>query len=286
MSALASSVSVAKREVLHGLAQALTVLAERIQSQGGAAREVGLLTTQAEELAARSWEIACAKRPDKDAAAYLAEAVKSFIDHARALSERAAREASTSNALAAILHGEAVKLKAAGRELDGVNDLKVIRSCLRPVLDGLTAVPKRLAEMTEIASDVAKLGDMAQAMGARMAQAMAALMQGPQETGRNSGVAAVALYKELRGFANAAGSVASRLVEDERKMQQTIADMYEQTNQLASPEAAAVAQQNATAVGRIHDVIVRAKAELDAPAPEPSKPLRGMIWGSAPGQRR
>ncbi len=141
MLALASSVSTAKREVLHGLAEALAALAGRIRGQGEAAREVGLLIAQSEDLAARAWQIACASRADKDAAADLAAAIKSFVEHAEALSQRVAREASSSNALAAILSDEAVELKSAGREVDGVNDMKVIRARLRPLLDRLAAVP-------------------------------------------------------------------------------------------------------------------------------------------------
>ncbi len=275
MSAPASSVSAAKREVLHGLAEALAALAGRIQSQGEAAHAVGLLIAEAEELAARAWEIACASRTDTDAAADLAAAVKSFVEHTKALSQRVAREASTSNALATILRAEAIELKAAGREVDGVNDMKVVRACLRPLLDRLAAVPERLSAMTEIASDVAGLGDMA--------VAMAAHTQGLHESGRNPGIAAVSLYRELRGFADAAGSAASRMWEDEKQIQQTIAQMHEQTNQLGSPEAAAAAQRNATAAGRIHDMIVQTKAtELRGSPTEPSKPSRGMGWGYAP----
>lgn len=275
MSAPASSVSSAKREVLQGLAEALAALAGRIQGQGEAAREVGLLTAQAEELAARAWKIACASRADKNAAADLGAAVKSFVEHAMALSQRVAREASTSSALATILRGEAIELKAAGREVDGVNDMKVIRASLRPLLDRLAAVPERLAAMTEIASDVAELGDMA--------KTMAAHTQGLQESGRNPGIAAVSLYKELRGFADAAGTAASRMWEDEKQIQQTIAQMHEQTNLLASPDAAAAAQRNVTATGRIYDMIVQTKATgLRASSSEPAKPPRGMGWGYAP----
>ena len=82
-----------------------------------------------------------------------------------------------------------------------------------------------------------------------MAKATAAHMQGLRESGRNPGVAAVSLYRELRGFADAAGSVASKMWEDEKQMPQTIAEMHEQTNHLASPEAAAAARRNATAAG-------------------------------------
>jgi len=49
MSAPEPSVSAAKREVLNGLAQALAALARRIQGQGEAAHQVGLLTAQAED---------------------------------------------------------------------------------------------------------------------------------------------------------------------------------------------------------------------------------------------
>jgi hypothetical protein len=274
MSAPEPSVSAAKREVLNGLAQALAALARRIQGQGEAAHQVGLLTAQAEELAARAWEIACANRIDKEAAADLAAAVNSFITHAAGLSRRVAREASTSSALAKILCGEAAELEAAGRVLDGVNDMSVIRARLRPLLDRLTAIPARLAAMTEVAADVAGLGDMALAIAERT--------EGLQESGRTPGIAAVALYKELRGFANAAGSVASRMWDDEKQIQQTIAHMHKQTNQLASPAAAASAQRNATAIGRIHDVIRRTKAEPQQSPAEPPQPVRGMGWGYAP----
>jgi hypothetical protein len=215
MSAPEPTVSAAKREVLNGLAQAVSALARRIQGQGEAAHQVGLLTAQAEELAARAWEIACASRIDKEAAADLAAAVDSFVQHAAALSQRLAREASTSSALAKILSAEAIEVEAAGRGLDTINDMNVVRARLRPLLDRLTAVPERLAAMTEVAADVVGLGDMAMAIAERT--------QGLQDSGRTPGIAAVALYKELRGFANAAASVASRMWDDEKQIQQTVA---------------------------------------------------------------
>jgi hypothetical protein len=161
MPAPTSTLPTAKREVLQGLAQALAVLAGRIKGQSEAAREVGLLTAQAEALAAQAWALASANRIETDAVADLAAAIASFIEHALALSQRVAREASNSNALAAILRNEAIELEAAGRELDGVNDMTVIRARLRPLLDRLTAAPARLEAMTEIASDVAGLGNLA-----------------------------------------------------------------------------------------------------------------------------
>ena len=268
MSAPEPSVSAAKREVLNGLAQALAALARRVQGQGEAAHQIGLLTAQAEQLAARAWEIACASHIDKEAAADLAAAVNAFIQHIAALSHRVAREASTNAALAKILSGEATELKAAVRALDNIDDMNVIRARLRPLLDRLTAVPERLAAMTEVAADVAGLGDMALAIAERT--------EALQESGRTPGIAAVTLYKELRGFANAAGSIASRMWDDEKQIQQAIALMHEQTNQLASPKAAAATQHTTTAFGRIHEVIVRTKA---AQSPLPA---RGMGWGYAP----
>jgi hypothetical protein len=132
--------------------------------------------------------------------------------------------------------------------------------------------------MTEVAADAAELGDMALTIAERT--------EGLQENGRTPGIAAVALYKELRGFADAAGSVASRMWDDEKQIRQTIAHMHKQTNQLASPEVAAAAQRNATAFGRIHDVIVRTKAELQqSPAGAP-EPVRGMGWGYASRPQR
>jgi hypothetical protein len=274
MSAPVPSGSSAKREVLLGLAQAVAALATRIQGHGKAAHDVGLLTALAEELAARAWAIASASRIDKQAIAELAAAVEAFIQHAMVLTQRVAREASTSNALVGILRTEATELQAAGRELDGVNDMNVIRARLRPLLDRLTAIPERLVAMTEIAADVAELGNMARGISERA--------EGLQDSGRTPGIAAVALYKELRGFANAAGSVASKLWEDEKQMRQTIAQMHDHTSRLASPEAAAKAQGNTSAVDRIHRTIIQTKAAGScASAPEPPK-LQGMGWGYAP----
>jgi hypothetical protein len=277
MSAPAPSVPSAKREIFLGLAQALAALARRVQGQGEAASEVGLLIAQAEELASRAWEIACASRSNKEAADTLAAAVNSFVQHARALSQRVAGEASANNALAKMLQGEAMELETAGRALDGVDDMAVIRARLRPLLDRLTAVPARLAAMTETSSEVAGLGEMAEALAERTRD-----LQG---SGRTPGIAAVALYRELRGFADAAASVARGMWEDEKQIQQTIARMHEQTNQLARPEAAATVQRNTTAVGRIHDVIVQTKAELRSSSSSP-QPLRGMGWGYAPRTSR
>jgi hypothetical protein len=70
--------------------------------------------------------------------------------------------------------------------------------------------------------------------------------------------------------------------QDDKEIQQTIAQMNEQTNQLSSPDAATAAQRNATASGRIHNVIVQGTAE----PPGPPQPLRGMGWGYAPKQSR
>jgi hypothetical protein len=274
MSAPAPSVSAAKHEVLHGLARAVAALAGRIQGHGKSAHEVGLLTARAEELAARAWAIACSSRTDKEAAAALAAAANAFVQHAIALSQRVAREASTSMALVSILRGEAKELQAVGRELVGVNDMIMIRARLRPLLDRLLAIPERLEAVTDFAADIAELGDMARAISERT--------QGLQESGRPPAVISVALYKELRGFARASGSVANKLWEDDKQMQQAIAQMHEQTNWLVSPEAAAEAQRNASAIGRMHDTIIRTKTTALRVSPSGSpKSRRGMGWGYA-----
>jgi hypothetical protein len=278
MSTPVLSTAEAKREVLQELALALGVLASRFNSQGEAARQIGLLTARAEELAAQAWTLASANAPGEGEVSELLAAITAFIDETVTLSRSAAREASENQALAVILGEQASELDTVGRALAGVNDMTLIRARLRPLLSKLEAIPQRLKAMTEVATDVAELGDRA--------RALTNAAQGLNEKGRNTGIAAVAIYRELRGFADAAGTVATRMSENDQRIRQTLANMSDQTNRLASPEAAAAAQRDATALGRMQKVIAERTAGQGAGRPEGPKPLRGMGWGYAPRQSR
>jgi uncharacterized protein YhaN len=269
--------TVAKREVLQGLAQVLGLLAGRLQTQSEAAREVGLLTGRAEELAAQAWALASAHTPAGSAATDLANAIAAFIEDAATLTQRAAHEATASRALAAILDDEAIELNAVGRALDGVNDMTLIRARLRPMLNKLVAVPERLNAMTEVAADVAGLG--------QRAREMAKLTEGLHENARNHGIAAVAIYRELRDFAEATSIVAARMSADDTRIRQSIAAMKDQADQLGSPEAAAAAQRKATAVGRMQTMIAQVAGQRAQPL-NGEKLLRGMVWDCAPKHSR
>jgi hypothetical protein len=253
------------------------MLAGRLQTQSKAAREIGLLTARAEDLAAQAWALASARTLAGSAAMDLANAIAAFIEDAATLTQRAAHEATASRALAEILGNEAIELNAVGRALDGVNDMAVIRARLRPMLNKLVGVPERLKALTEVAADVAGLGDRA--------REMAKLTEGLHEKARNPGIAAVAIYRELRDFAEATSTVAARMSADDARIRQSIAAMRDQADQLSSPEAAAAAQRNATAIGRMQNVIAQVAGQRAEPS-NSEKLLRGMVWDSTAKQPR
>jgi hypothetical protein len=209
----------------------------------------------------------------------LAQEVQAFIDDAAGLSQRAAREAAASREVSEAMQQHALQLSGVAQDVEAANDIATVRARLRPLVTALTDLPARLQNGTAIAQEVADLGARATDISDRA--------EGLMENARTPGVAAVAIYRELREFADNAGAIAEQMRDDADRARNAIVTMARQAGHLAAPETAVTAQRQATAVGRMHDVVVEGAHERrGAPLPRAVAPARGISWGSSPVRRR
>ena len=135
------------------------------------------------------------------------------------------------------------------------------------MLGALAAIPARLQTMTAVATDVAALGGRAREMADRVSEL----------NGGNPGAVAMEIRRGLLDFAESAATVAAAMYADAVRIRQCIAGMSGCATNLGSPEAAAQARSEATAIGRIPAVVSRGAGRQGSQHPE--HPSGAMIWG-------
>ena len=266
MAGYGGSAAAEDRAAFQVLTKLLAVIGTRLQSD--AACQIALLAPRAEQLAAQAGAFASIRGSAREAASALSAVLRVFLEDTVKLAEHAAREAAASRDAGAILKVQAAELEAVDLAVSGANDKAVIRAKLRSVLGALAAIPARLQTMTGVATDVAALAGRAREMADRVNGL----------DGGNPGAAAMEIRRRLLDFAEAAATVAVGLYADAESIRQCIAGMSGCAATLGSPEAAAQARSEATAIGRIPTVVSRGAGRKGSQHPE--HPLGGMSWGS------
>jgi len=254
----ADTAQAARNDVLLSLPQMIGSLAEGLQKQGDAARQVAFLAGRAEQLAAQAWELGRSRYAPGNAARDLAASVTSFIADAGTLTQRAAREAAAAHDVATSLADEVSDLARAMGEAGGVADKAVLRERLLPMLGTLAAMPENLAEMREVASDVSGLGDRA--------RDLADFTERLQNNSWKTGATAIAIYRELRDFADSAAAICTEMSAADDRIRQSMTQMGDLTQRLAAPEPAAPAP-------------IPAMPTRERPAAPDPWAVRGMAWG-------
>ena len=255
----------ARRDILMSLAQTLTMLAGNAQAQTEVARDIAALAVRAEEIGFQARLLSTARNPAGSEAQALAADLRKFLGDVTTLSEEAARRAGASRDIAHSMQLHATDLAGAARELDGIDDIVLIRARLRPLAAALSEIPARLRSSSVIAAEVAALAPRANDLADRT--------QGLHEAGRTPGIVAISIYRSLREFADVAGAIADTLAVEAEQARDTITDMTRQIVHLAAPEQRAPPD---TAGHRLRDVIA---ASVRAPRRAPDiPPLRGREW--------
>jgi hypothetical protein len=247
------------------LTKLLATIGSRLQSD--AACQIALLAPRAERLAAQARAFAGVRGSAREAASALAGELRVFLEDTVKLAEHAAREAAAARDAGAILKVQAAELKEVELAVSGTSDKTSTRARLRSVLGALAAIPARLQTMTAVATDVAALGGRAREMADRVSEL----------NGGNPGAVAMEIRRGLLDFAESAATVAAAMYADAVRIRQCIAGMSGCATNLGSPEAAAQARSEATAIGRIPAVVSRGAGRQGSQHPE--HPSGAMIWG-------
>lgn len=250
----------AKREVLNGLLAVLGMIAGKLHAQSTAATEVAALAAEAETLAAKFWQFSKSRFPDSKTAVALAREVDAFIREAAAVAEQAARETALTRDISVILHEQTGALRHVAQTLDGVDDMAQLRRNLSPIVEALMAVPARMQGTSAVATDVAMLSEGALQL-AYHAETL-------HQKARTPGIAAVAVYKDLRDFAATAGAVARQIAETNTTITRSMTDLTAQAEALRTPMTDE-ARTEAQTLGRMKTVIEHGVA---------ARAAHGMTW--------
>ena len=265
MAGYGGSAAAEDRAAFQVLTKLLAVIGTRLQSD--AACQIALLAPRAERLAAQARAFAGVRGSAREAASALAGELRVFLEDTVKLAEHAAREAAAARDAGAILKVQAAELKEVELAVSGTSDKTSTRARLRSVLGALAAIPARLQTMTAVATDVAALGGRAREMADRVSEL----------NGGNPGAVAMEIRRGLLDFAESAATVAAAMYADAVRIRQCIAGMSGCATNLGSPEAAAQARSEATAIGRIPAVVSRGAGRQGSQHPE--HPSGAMIWG-------
>ena len=251
----------ADRAAFQALTKLLATIGTRLQ--GDAACQIALLAPRAEQLAVQASAFASIRGSAREAAGALAAELRIFLEDTVKLAEHAAREAAASRDAGAILKVQAAEMIVVELAFSGANDKTLTRARLRSVLGALAAIPARLQAMMPVAPDVAALGGPAREMADRVNEL----------NGGNPGAVAMEIRRGLLDFAEAAATVAVAMYADAECVRQCIAGMSGCAANLGSPEAAARARSEATALGRIPAVVSRGAGRQGSQHPgHPSGP--------------
>ncbi|GAC1338326.1 MAG: hypothetical protein NVSMB18_04550 [Acetobacteraceae bacterium] len=271
MSDPVSEAAVARRDILSGLTQALALLGARMQPQADTAREIAMLAARAEEIAQEAWTIGTTLLTANARLAALDAAFQSFIADAGELSRSAARQTAVSLEVAAAMETFKAEMKAASLDLEGVDDIGVVRARLRPLASSIAALPARIQSGTAIVDEVAALGE--RALG------LAESAEGLHAKGRNSTQSAIAIYRGLRAFAESAAEVATNAHKAAARASGAIQDLREQADGMVSPEAAEAVRRRNTSLGRLERVIAEGALLPSSDRAGAPVPVDGMTWG-------
>jgi len=194
-----------KRQLLAGLAQAISQLGTRLRRQEETASRMAMLVGLADAVASQAAQLSQMRNVSAAETAALAEALRQFLDEVTAVASQAAAAAVDGQKLVATLSVHATELDAVARSSAAL-DLPEIRARLRPLVATLAQAPALFGAPSALKSEVEALA----AEATRLAERTRAL----PESSRAAGIAAVAIHKELRNFAEHAASLSEWIGSD------------------------------------------------------------------------
>jgi hypothetical protein len=190
--------------MLAQLADALSVLGDKMRAQQQAAIDVCAMGTPAEELARSTRTLAFDRRLAPEAGLLaLSGELDEFATEMLATAERVQQDSLLGRAVAEALGGHAADLAALAQQREGAEDPAAIRARLRPLVVTLDALPTRLKASRERTAEVCAL-----AARAREAAARAAGLAADGSVGRQDQM--LALSRELGRLAADAADVSAQ----------------------------------------------------------------------------
>jgi len=241
----------AKRDLLRGLSDALSTLAQRLQTQETIKRMIFLLAARAETIAAQAWDLNAKKGRDVERAAMeLVDQLVGFSKSFTELAERVAEDIASGQSIAAAMVVQANAWLKLGRAADAAGGMSDTLLQLRPLAASLTTLATHQQNDMLVANDSATLADRATKLAER-AQTMTT-PAGMRVAGRTG----MDLHYALRSIADDAAAVSLRLMTEATLLKAAVVDMADGTRKLAVASAAKgkTAQDEITA-DRIRQVV-------------------------------
>ena len=223
----------AKRDLLRGLSDALSTLAQRLQTQETIKRMIFLLATRAESIAAQAWDLNAKKGRDVERAAQeLADALNGFSKSFTELAERVAEDIASGQSIGTAIAALANGLLTVGRAADAAGGTSSTMAQLRPLAASLTALATHQQNDIQVANDSAALAERATELAGR-AQTITT------QTGmRNAARTGMDLHYALRSIADDSAAVSLRLTTETKLLKAAVADMADGTRNLAAANTA------------------------------------------------
>jgi hypothetical protein len=268
-----------KRLILLGLSTALETFAERMHSQGNAAKKITFLAIQAEKMAQRSWDLNRTQNKyiQRDTDALVVE-VKAFAKEASEAAKNAGREALLGREVANAITSHSQDITLLARDLNILPDGPAVRARLRPLAITLGSLPERMKANAATIKNVAHIAALAEGLAERADKLAAGGALGSSE--------AVALCRDLRRFTEEATSVSLEMSRGSALAVQAISDLSERTASLSRGQL-----PNEVPLTALDKLVARVvppplpKEVWVSSAPKRAKeqlPTAAVAWGSKP----
>lgn len=191
-----------KGEILLGLADALTVLAARMQTRASAARDFTRLVLRAQQISIQARQLNTSKWQFVENSGALAADILKFADEVAAASARAKAELSGNTSIAEALGQHAQRVAQIARG-GGAGDGGGMEVELKPLEATLTTLRERMQTESRVSEDADLLAVRARGLAAGASRL--------RDGGRAAGAAATEIHLALLGFVDEAVSISSRM---------------------------------------------------------------------------
>jgi hypothetical protein len=211
-----------KRLLLARLNDALLSLARRMRQQQENAQTITALAARAEQIADMAWKLNSLRDAEGyDAAVLLAVDVKALAAEAASAAVRAGRAALVGQQVATAITAHSAQINTLLREIDSLPDVGAVRSVLRPLMVTLAELPEQLKAGRAMQKDVDGVIVLAQGLADRASDLTS--------NGILHNHVAVAISRDLRGFAAEASSFSRQMRGEARQAVEAIDSLSSQT---------------------------------------------------------
>jgi hypothetical protein len=236
-----------KRLLLQRLNDALHSLARRMRQQQENAQAITALAARAEQIAEMAWKLNSLRdRDGHHAASALAADVKALAAEAASAAERAGQAALLGQQVATAIAAHSAQITLLLKEIDSVADVAAVRAILRPLVVTLAELPQQLKADRAMLKDVESVTALAQGLAERADELTA--------NGLLQNRAAVAISRDLRGFAAEASSFSRQMRSEARLAVEAIDTLSNQTRAFSEgtwqPETQPTAHSRLMALAR------------------------------------